>query len=258
MSPIKAHHWFMIAVSMAATSCAFQMSSPLMTFDTTGSIESTSNGAIRPPLAPLPTTDDLSVLPPVVAMSQYTEETTGTRELPPLLRQMADERREFELNLGKAMDVLRSDYPNMLREMPDMSIYHDDLKVVDPSGVQLTGINNYKNSFRFLQTLVGLFYNTQYSSVKSRMVYDFARSAIRISWHVVLVPKVVGNRRNSVYIDGISIYTLGRESGKILEHRVEQMLINNTPVRPPYGVFTALMQDFAGTGEQRVPVGVGA
>ena len=46
------------------------------------------------------------------------EETTGSRSLPPLLKNMADERREFEVNLGKAMDTLRKDYPNMLHKQP--------------------------------------------------------------------------------------------------------------------------------------------
>lgn len=183
-------------------------------------------------------------------------QSTGTRDLPPLIQRMADERREFELNLGKAMDVLRKDYPNMLHTVPDMSIYHQDLKVVDPSGVRLTGIKNYRSSFRFFQTFVSLFYNTQISTVQSRMVYDFARSAIRISWHATLVPKVVGNRRNAVYVDGISMYYVDRTNGDIIEHRVEQLLINNTPVTPPYGIFSAMMQDFA--GPEMVPVGVGA
>ena len=47
-----------------------------------------------------------------------TKESTGTRSLPPLLQDMADERREFEMNLGKAMDTLRKDYPTMLHKTP--------------------------------------------------------------------------------------------------------------------------------------------
>lgn len=47
-----------------------------------------------------------------------TEGSTGTSSLPPLLQNMADERREFEMNLGKAMDTLRKDYPTMLHKTP--------------------------------------------------------------------------------------------------------------------------------------------
>ena len=88
------------------------------------------------------------------------------------------------------------------------------------------------------------------------MVYDFARQSIRISWNAILVPKVVGNRRNALYVDGISIYKMDSKSGKIVEHRVERMLINNIPVRPPYGVLSALRDELLSPG-QRVPVGVG-
>jgi hypothetical protein len=89
------------------------------------------------------------------------------------------------------------------------------------------------------------------------MIYDFARQSIRISWNAVLVPKVVGNRRNALYVDGISIYKMDSNSGKIVEHKVERMLINNTPVIPPYGVLTALRDELMNPG-QRIPVGVGA
>lgn len=179
-----------------------------------------------------------------------------TTELPPLLQKMVDERREYELNLGKAMDTLRSNYPYMLKRKPDFSIYHDDIRVTDPSGVQLNDLNSYKNSFRFLQACIGLFYNTDRSSIQYRMVYDFARQSIRISWNAMLVPKIVGNRRNALYIDGISVYDMDSESGKIIEHRIEQLLINSTPVEPPYGILTALSQEILNSG-QRVPVGAG-
>lgn len=185
-----------------------------------------------------------------------TSTSAEKRELSPVLQDMVDERREFELNLGKAMDVLRKDYPNMLFETPDFSIYNEDISVVDPSGVQLSSLSNYKNSFSFLQTLVRFFYSPEQSGVESRMCYDFARQSIRISWNAVLVPKVVGNRRNALYVDGISIYKMDSSTGKIREHRVEKMLINNIPVVPPYGVLTALRDELL-MPRERVPVGVG-
>ena len=40
------------------------------------------------------------------------------REMPPVIQQIADERREFQMNLGKAMDTLRKDMPDILRETP--------------------------------------------------------------------------------------------------------------------------------------------
>jgi hypothetical protein len=93
------------------------------------------------------------------------------------------------------------------------------------------------------------------NSLQFRMVYDMPRSSIRISWNAVLVPKVLGR---PFYVDGISYYQLDRVSGKIVEHRVEKLMINNTPVAPPYGILSILQQDAFGVGRPAgVPVGAG-
>jgi hypothetical protein len=88
------------------------------------------------------------------------------------------------------------------------------------------------------------------------MIYDFARQSIRISWNVCLIPKVYGNRRNALYIDGISVYKMDSESGKIIEHKVEKMLINNIAVQPPYSILTTLKEELLAPVE-RIPAGVG-
>jgi len=46
--------------------------------------------------------------------------TRTTVELPPVLQDIVDERAEFQRNLGKAMDTLRKDYPEILRKAPGM------------------------------------------------------------------------------------------------------------------------------------------
>lgn len=40
------------------------------------------------------------------------------RDLPPVLQQITDERRNFQRNLGKAMDTLRKDMPDILKSQP--------------------------------------------------------------------------------------------------------------------------------------------
>ena len=37
-------------------------------------------------------------------------------DLPPVIQHIADERREFHMNLGKAMDTLRKDMPYILKQ----------------------------------------------------------------------------------------------------------------------------------------------
>jgi hypothetical protein len=39
-------------------------------------------------------------------------------ELPPVIQQIADERAEFQINLGRAMDTLRRDMPEILSRTP--------------------------------------------------------------------------------------------------------------------------------------------
>lgn len=198
-----------------------------------------------------------TTLTPSVYQEDVTK-TTTTSELPPVLKEIVDERREYELNLGKAMDTLRKDYPELLRRKPDYSIYHEYIKVTDPSGVQTNGLSNYKNSIRFLQSLIGILYNMDRSRIQNRMIYDFSRSSIRVTWNAVLVPKVVGNERNSLYVDGVSVYNLNGK-GEIIEHRFEKLMINNNPVVPPYNVFLSMTEGLmSNPNDGLIPVGLGA
>jgi hypothetical protein len=163
---------------------------------------------------------------------------------------------EFELMLGKAMDTLRSDYPDLLTKNPSFEIYDPNIEVVDPSGVTLHSLKSYKTSFQFLHMLVKLFYCPDLSSLTFRLVYDCARKNIRISWNAILVPRAIyGGIRNKLHVDGISVYELDRKSGLINQHRVEHLLLNDAPVSPPQGIFAAI-QEKATQGPEGSTVGI--
>lgn len=179
-----------------------------------------------------------------------TQENGG---LPTVLQLIVDERLEFNMNLGKAMDTLRKDIPEILRSSPDYSIYHPEISVIDPSGVRLTGLDNYKSSMAFFQTFITFWFSPS-SSLQYRMVYDFCRSSIRVSWNLVLIPKVPLGR--PLFLDGISHYKLDASSGKVVEHKIENLVMNDTPVAPPYGIMSLLQQEMG--QRQPVPVAVGA
>eukprot|EP00557_Chaetoceros_sp_GSL56_P002197 CAMPEP_0176500782 /NCGR_PEP_ID=MMETSP0200_2-20121128/13781_1 /TAXON_ID=947934 /ORGANISM="Chaetoceros sp., Strain GSL56" /LENGTH=356 /DNA_ID=CAMNT_0017899565 /DNA_START=567 /DNA_END=1634 /DNA_ORIENTATION=- len=149
---------------------------------------------------------------------------------------------EFELQLGRALDTLRNDYPYLLVKSPVYEIYSPDIQVVDPSGVTLHSLQSYKNSFYFLHMVVKLFYCPEKSGLTFRLAYDCARKNIRVSWNAELVPRIGGNR-NKLYIDGISVYELDRQTGLINQHRVERLLLNDAPVSPPpQGIFAMLQE----------------
>lgn len=55
---------------------------------------------------------------PAGATLEEPRTTTTTTELPPVLQDIVNERAEFQRNLGKAMDTLRKDYPEILHTAP--------------------------------------------------------------------------------------------------------------------------------------------
>lgn len=162
------------------------------------------------------------------------------------LNMIVDERREFEMNVGKAVDTLRSDYPKIFQDQMDFSIYHEALEVIDPSGVKLHGVRNYRNFFRVLRAIVSVFYCPEESGLTFRLIYDWARNSIRISWRAVLIPKAIyGGVRNTLHVDGISVYEVDNE-GKIIQHRVENLLLNDRPLLAPKGIFAAVTEEAQG------------
>lgn len=52
-----------------------------------------------------------------------TSQSTTTTRLPPVIQQIADERMEFRINLGRAMDTLRRDMQAIIVEKPGMCVY---------------------------------------------------------------------------------------------------------------------------------------
>lgn len=194
-------------------------------------------------------TPSLSVSSRLSLVSTSTQDGVTTRgiETGSPLNMICDERREFELKLGKAMDTLKKDYPYILTQAPDFSIFDEDLEVVDPSGVTIRGIKNYETSFTVVRTITGFFYSTEESGLTFRTVFDCTRNSIRISWNAVLVPKeIYGGLRNQVHVDGISVYEMDRKTGMIIQHRVENLLVNGNPVHAPKGVVYALSKEMAG------------
>eukprot|EP00980_Cylindrotheca_fusiformis_P030972 scaffold25694_cov127-Cylindrotheca_fusiformis.AAC.3 len=220
-------------------------------------IATTSAWALSPPTQPfcreLLCSDSSSFPPTLCAKDAIVDESL--RDLPPVIQHIADERQEFQVNLGKAMDTLRKDMPEILKCPPDYSIYHEDIRVIDPSGVQLTGIESYKQSIHFMHAILKFWFQGR-SGLQFRMVYDFCRSSIRVSWHIVLVPKVPLGR--PFHLDGISNYKLDPTSGLIVEHQIDNLMINDSPVMPPYGIFSLLQQDLVGFSSGKPGVSIPA
>lgn len=112
---------------------------------------------------------------------------------------------------------------------------------MDPSGIRLHGLKNYKNVFRLLHAIVGIFYCPERSGLTFRMCFDKARQNIRIHWNAQVIPKAIfGGYKTTLHADGISVYELDRYSGNITQHRLERLVINDKPITPEEGVFASL------------------
>eukprot|EP00559_Dactyliosolen_fragilissimus_P006327 CAMPEP_0184855350 /NCGR_PEP_ID=MMETSP0580-20130426/631_1 /TAXON_ID=1118495 /ORGANISM="Dactyliosolen fragilissimus" /LENGTH=416 /DNA_ID=CAMNT_0027349847 /DNA_START=143 /DNA_END=1394 /DNA_ORIENTATION=+ len=165
-----------------------------------------------------------------------------------------DSQQVYDMMIGRALDTFRRDYPSLLTEPPDFSIYHEDIEVVDPSGVKLHSLRDYKASFQLIHGIVKFFYCPEQSLLTFKLVYDCARKNIRVSWNVELTPKVIyGGVKNQLHVDGISVYEMDPVSGLVTQHRVEHLLINSEPVQAPQGIFQAIRQS-ALEGPDGIPV----
>ena len=68
------------------------------------------------------------------------------------------EKGPFELHVGRAIDTLQKDYPRILMETPDFSIYDPEIEFVDPSGVKVTGLRKYKAAFGLIHGFIQFVY----------------------------------------------------------------------------------------------------
>lgn len=176
--------------------------------------------------------------PPGSPLSMMCEETT-------------EEDDSFEIHVGRALDALREDYPHMLTNQPEFCIFDKEVEVIDPSGVKLHGLKNYKNAFRLMHAIVQVFYCPERSGLTFRMCYDTARKNIRVSWNAEVIPKAIfGGVRKPLHVDGISIYEISRKSGMITQHRIERLVVNDTPVEPQQGIFALLRNEH----DESVPI----
>lgn len=268
------------AASIFAMSAAFSC----------GVIHQHSTMALQPPARmPMRRRPQPLTFPPIQKSStvkespQTKEESAETDNLSPFLREMVDEQRELQMNVGKALDVLRNDYPYFLRRAPgewlvsrhllayhlerlpkmtpegilsllshtsstvpaDYSIYSTDISLTSPqTPIATSSLSSYQRAIAISRTMLNLLYDPERSTVQNRMVYDSTRCQIRVSFQAELIPRNLLAPR--AYVDGISVYSfdLGPmyvegvrriDGGKIVEHRIEKLLVNGmAAMQPPY------------------------
>jgi len=141
---------------------------------------------------------------------------------------------EFNLNFGRAIDTLQSDYPEMFTRTPDMSIFTKDVVLRDPSGLQISGINRYKSVFEALRFLRGSI--MQDAEMTYRLLVQ--DNQVRVRWNAkiwvrdpALGIKYRKGEPAMFYVDGVSVYDMTDE-GFIYLHQLENIEIGGPDADP--------------------------
>jgi Uncharacterized conserved protein (DUF2358) len=183
---------------------------------------------------------------------------------------------EFTLRIGRALDTLRKEYPHLLTQSPDYALYDDEINLcVDlPTSPwkaltynSISGISRYKMVWDMMHGLMKLLYNVDQSYMSSiKLCHDRVRgNVIRVQWHAVLFPRWLHPSSSAIdgntcatashstaatvpppswkchHMDGISVYELDWKTGKIVQHRIEQLVYTNN-VQPVMVLEEVLMR----------------
>mmetsp|Transcript_11101 Transcript_11101/g.18943 ORF Transcript_11101/g.18943 Transcript_11101/m.18943 type:complete len:242 (+) Transcript_11101:41-766(+) len=180
-------------------------------------------GAART-LAPLTSTDGVILLNAAAPVSPLLRFPT-----PPEPRGPS----EFQLNLGRVVDTLRTSYPSLLRAPQDYSIFAPEV-TFQGLGLNLTGLDNYQKMWTAVRQAHGV------ACSDSELTYRLIVSGrtVRVRWSAKLWLKdptralrkmtsgEAGNGAASAQVDGVSVYELDDEAF-ITSHRLEHVVVND-------------------------------
>jgi len=165
----------------------------------------------------------------------------------------------FKLNQGRAIDVLRSDYPRLFDRKPDLSIFTKDVQLHDPSGKRLSGLRQYDRVFDMLRFLRSSC--MQDAEITYRLVVDHDEK-IKVRWSTKLWMRdpalgltslLASGTPALVHLDGVSVYELDAE-GKIDRHRLENIVMRGDEMKQPVQLaFAWPNAGFAQTPELALP-----
>ena len=182
------------------------------------------------PRAAVPTRLEAIAEPPQLPRLEATPEP---RSFPTLnIHKTFGTENEYQLNLGKAIDTLRRDYPHMLHTAPDFTIFTDDIQLsgAGSSTPSLAGKERYMHLFgalRFLRNTTMV-----HDEVGARLVVS--DGTIRVRWHAKLtmtsafaaLPGLARDKscRPVVWVDGVSMYEVNGD-GLVHRHVLEDVVV---------------------------------
>uniref|UniRef100_A0A0G4FWP1 SnoaL-like domain-containing protein n=1 Tax=Chromera velia CCMP2878 TaxID=1169474 RepID=A0A0G4FWP1_9ALVE len=132
------------------------------------------------------------------------------------------ERGEYEDNRARLLDFLTYAYPVLFEVLPNMTLFTEDVVFEEPSGIDVTGRENYQHIFEVLHVLRR---PLESYSIQHKVVWDESMKAARVRWHLKMKMPLF---QELMTADGISIYYLNKR-GLCMKHEVT--LLN---ARPPW------------------------
>lgn len=137
---------------------------------------------------------------------------------------------DFELNLGRCVDSLRSDFPEFMDRELDWSIYARDLEVVDPSGVRVSGLPAFKQVMSAIRMIRKVAFDD--ASLTFRLRYDWVGKRLIVQWYSNWLWK---GSRSLLHVDAVSYFDLN-DDGLVDRHHIDRVIVNGKDATPPYGV----------------------
>ena len=133
-----------------------------------------------------------------------------------------------EISIGRAIDILQHDYEFFLQSEMNFDIYTNDILLEDPSGTRMYGIEKYKKFFTILTTFSKVLFKDY--DMKHVLYYEKQNEQIRIKWKLQFYLLL---KFKPIIIEANSFYNLDN-NGKVYEHVINNLVVNNKKIDPPY------------------------
>ena len=139
-----------------------------------------------------------------------------------------DMKRNYTLNVGRAIETLRDEVPLMLSEAMDLSIFSEDVTLTDRPGHAIaTGKKQYAAFFASLRLARRVTLSNPTVEIKALRYLDW-RGEISVKFQITAAAPL---GMEPLSFDAVSVYRLN-EKGLIDEHRVDDITRMNLFERP--------------------------
>lgn len=166
------------------------------------------------------------------------------RTFPSAVRQHA-QASDFDLNKGRCLDVLKQDSVTFFDRPLSWDIYSSRLKLRDPAGIELVGLEAYKQVFFMVRALRKV---SDVDVRRSRVWYNDQRRAVVVHWYTDW--NFFWMMKTSV--DGISTFHLD-DNGKVYRHEIDKLMYDGTEQPTPVSMLGYSFAQLVTSANKKTP-----